>query len=93
MIGITLDNKYKILEELGEGGFGRVYLADDELAKRKVGIKILLDKSNFKSQGKDTTALEQHIDTLIYKLYDLTYAEVKIIEPEFGMSEWEYESV
>lgn len=39
MLGQTLDNKYKILKELGEGGFKRVYLADDEFARRKVAIK------------------------------------------------------
>lgn len=48
MTGKILDNKYKILKELGEGGFERVYLADDELAKRKVAIKILLEISTLK---------------------------------------------
>lgn len=33
---------------------------------------------------------EQKIDLIVYKLYDLTYSEVKTIEPEFSMSEEEY---
>jgi hypothetical protein len=46
-----------------------------------------------KPQGKDTNDLEQQIDNLIYKLYELTYEEVMVIEPEIGqrMSREEYE--
>lgn len=46
MIGVTLDNKYKIKSRLGKGGFGIVYLAEDNLAKRKVAIKALLEKES-----------------------------------------------
>jgi len=37
--------KYKILKIIGEGGFGRTYLAEHEILKKKVVIK----QSNFKS--------------------------------------------
>jgi hypothetical protein len=40
-----------------------------------------------KSQGKDTTALEQQIDNMVYRLYELTYEEVKIIDPENTLTE------
>jgi len=46
-----------------------------------------------KSSGKDTTALEQQIDNLVYKLYELTYDEVKIIDPEFALTEQEYDAI
>jgi hypothetical protein len=46
-----------------------------------------------KEQGKDTTALEAEIDLLVYKLYDLTYEEVKVIDPAFALSKEEYENV
>jgi adenine-specific DNA-methyltransferase len=38
----------------------------------------------------DTRELEQAIDRLVYKLYQLNYAEVKIIDPEFELTEQEY---
>ena len=34
--------------------------------------------------------LERQIDLMVYKLYNLTYDEVKIVEPDFSMSEVEY---
>jgi hypothetical protein len=46
-----------------------------------------------KSQGKDTTALEQQIDNMVYKLYELTYQEVKIIDPEIALTEQEYADI
>lgn len=39
----------------------------------------------------DTSELESQIDVMVYKLYSLTFDEVKIVDPEFWMSEEEYE--
>jgi adenine-specific DNA-methyltransferase len=46
-----------------------------------------------KSQEKDTTLLEQEIDNLVYRLYELSYDEVKVIDPEFPLSQKEYENI
>jgi hypothetical protein len=46
-----------------------------------------------KSEGKDTTLLEQEIDNLVYKLYELTYDEVKVIDPAFSLTQEEYEAI
>ena len=46
-----------------------------------------------KSEGKNTTILEQQIDNLVYKLYELTYQEVKIIDPDFALTEQEYDAI
>jgi hypothetical protein len=48
---------------------------------------------NLKLKNEDTCDLEQQIDNLVYKLYELTYDEVLVVEPEFSerMSREAYE--
>ena len=50
--------------------------------------EILSAKASFPTA--DTSALEQEIDRLIYKLYGLTYDEVKIVDPETPLTEEDY---
>lgn len=38
----------------------------------------------------DTSLLESKIDQIVYKLYGLTYEEVKVIDPAFALSEKDY---
>jgi len=44
-------------------------------------IKIVDKILSLKKAGKDTTDLENQIDIMVYKLYELTYEEVKIVDP------------
>jgi hypothetical protein len=53
-------------------------------------VKSLLNKKN-KDSLIDTSALERQIDNLVYRLYNLTWEEVRVIEPEFPLSKAEYE--
>jgi hypothetical protein len=41
----------------------------------------------------DTSELEKAIDRLVYKLYQLTYDEVKAINPDFELTEQEYTAI
>ena len=41
----------------------------------------------------DTSELEKECDRLVYKLYQLTYDEVKIIDPEFELTDSEYTAI
>lgn len=42
--------------------------------------------------GADTAALEAEIDLQVYRLYDLTYDEVLLVDPGFGLSREDYEA-
>ena len=57
----------------------------------EVKISALVDQIIQNKRARlDTTALEKEIDVLVYKLYELTYEEVKIVDKDFWMSEEEY---
>lgn len=45
-----------------------------------------------RKQHLDTKSLETKIDIMVYKLYELTYDEVLVVEPEFSLSKKEYEA-
>ncbi len=48
--------------------------------------------STKKKQSQDTDKLESIIDILMYKLYELTFREVLIIDPDFNLTIEEYEN-
>jgi len=64
-------------------------LSEEEQKPFVALVEQILEK---KERNEDTTALEQEIDNLVYKLYELTYEEVKVIDPAFTLSREEYES-
>ena len=48
-------------------------------------VDIVLDNNKI-NPNANTLDLEQQIDTLVYKLYELSYEKVLLIEPDFGRS-------
>ena len=68
-----------------------IFQAPKNLQNRVVKMvdKIISQKQN----NEDTTALELEIDNLVYKLYELTYEEVKVIDPKFSLSKAAYEAI
>ena len=61
-----------------------IYKATDE--EQLNIVSMVQNIIELKAINSDTTKLESDIDNLVYKLYDLTYEEVKVIDPEFGLS-------
>lgn len=56
---------------------------------RKKAIPILdIKKTN---PSPDTSELENELEILVYRLYNLTYEEVLIIDADFELSKEEYE--
>src|SRR6266540_3423781 len=45
-VGRVLNHKYKITKAIGSGGMGAVYLAEDQILKRPVVIKVLLSSDD-----------------------------------------------
>ena len=52
----------------------------ERLQKEALAIKAVIDST------------DKEIDLMVYRLYDLTFDEVKIVDPEFSMNKKDYES-
>lgn len=65
-------------------------IANGEIQKPFVNCAHKILSAKKKNPEANTMALEREIDVMVYKLYDLRYDEVKIVDPEFWMSEKEY---
>lgn len=57
MIGQILSH-YKIIQKIGEGGMGEVYLAEDTNLNRKTAIKVLSHRTGYKPETKRRFKLE-----------------------------------
>jgi eukaryotic-like serine/threonine-protein kinase len=77
-IGTTLNQRFLLEKELGRGGMGAVYSANDQLLERKVAIKVLKEQSG-EEVGKRLRLEAQIAARLLHenvvRVYDLGQAE------------------
>lgn len=88
----------KRLQNWDEIGFNEFI---DELKKVKVIFSIAEEvqwmeyfnnqKDKMQELITEIEHIDNEIDVMVYKLYNLTYDEVKIVDPEFWLSKEEYE--
>ena len=90
LIGRTIDGRFKILELLGEGGMGQVYLAEQTSIGRKVALKVLSplfgDEDRIKDRFRNEAALASrlnHPNTVIIYDFGLTEDGLMFIAMEF----------
>src|SRR5580704_3493091 len=50
LIGLVVDNKYKVEKQLGRGGMGAVYLATHLGTDRPVALKVIVPQFNAKDE-------------------------------------------
>lgn len=90
---------YQLFEDAPKTGMGDLIISVQALepllvyypteSEQKRVEKLVDDILTRKKSNKDTSALEKEIDILVYKLYELSYEEAKIIDP--ALTEEEYE--
>ncbi|MBN1339639.1 MAG: N-6 DNA methylase [Bacteroidales bacterium] len=89
-----LDKEKEIFQKILIANTKQFPIPKNPLSKSEEQIEKLVDEILKRKENKqDTTALEREIDLLVYKLYELTYDEVKIIDKDFWLSEEEYEKI
>ena len=87
MIGRTFSH-YRLLEELGKGGMGVVYLAEDTLLRRRVAIKFPSDSASRRrvlSEARAASALNHPAIAAIYdcgEVDDSAYIVMELVEGE-----------
>lgn len=60
---------------------------------QKALINLVEKIHSLKEQNEATNELETEIDIMVYKLYELTYDEVKIVDPDFLVNEFTYNTI
>jgi hypothetical protein len=67
-------------------------IAEDDKNEIEAKVKSIMDEKA-KNPNADTTVYEAEIDKLVYHLYQLTYDEVLIVDPETPLTKEEYDKM
>ncbi|HZA36680.1 MAG TPA: serine/threonine-protein kinase, partial [Vicinamibacterales bacterium] len=92
MVGQTISH-YRIIEKLGSGGMGDVYLAEDVRLRRRVAVKVLAprlvtDQERVRRFGQEARAVSALNHPNILTIYDIGQAgDVHFIATEFVAGE------
>lgn len=70
-----------------------VHYPDKVTEEQIVTILDQILSSKKENPQADTTLLERRIDEMVYKLYELTYEEVKVVDPDFNLTKEEYNQI
>lgn len=91
LVGLTLGNRYEILEKIGTGGMATVYKAKDNLLNRFVAIKVLRDSlegekqvvTNFIKEAQSSASLVHNNIVSVYDVgeeEDLNYMVMEYVD-------------
>jgi serine/threonine protein kinase len=100
MVGETISH-YRVLEKIGEGGMGEVYLAEDTRLYRKVALKFLsqylqqddVAQKRFVREARSAAAIDHPYickiyepgETQDYSFIAMEYVEGETLQLEFGL--------
>jgi len=78
-VSSALENRFQVLQELGRGGMGIVFLALDKQLKENVAIKVLSpflssDMESLERMRREVTAARKITHTNVIKIYDIAEA-------------------
>ncbi len=98
LVGITLGNRYDMLEKIGTGGMATVYKAKDTLLNRNVAIKILRDSledeksvvTNFIKEAQSSASLVHNNIVSVYDVGEESGLNYMVMEYVDGITLKEY---
>lgn len=98
LVGITLGNRYEMLEKIGTGGMATVYKAKDTLLNRFVAIKILRDNledeknvvTNFIKEAQSSASLVHNNIVSVYDVGEENGLNYMVMEYVDGITLKEY---
>jgi hypothetical protein len=93
-------SRYQLFEKAPRTGMGDLIISVQALepllvhypneSTEKEVCKLVDEIITHRKAGQDSTSLERALDLLVFKIYQLSYEEVKLISPDFWLSKEDY---